>query len=90
MRSPGLVATQTRTFLFADIEGSAAMVQRLGDAYAGVLADHHRLVRAALAAHGGQEIGTQGDGVFAAFGSPRACADAAIQMQRALVSHAWQ
>jgi hypothetical protein len=35
MRSPGLVATQTLTFLFADIEGPAAMVQRLGDAYAG-------------------------------------------------------
>jgi len=29
------VATQTLTFLFADIEGPAAMVQRLGDAYAG-------------------------------------------------------
>jgi len=45
------VATQTLTFLFADIEGSATMVQRLGDAYAGVLADHHRLTRAALAVH---------------------------------------
>ena len=29
------MATQTLTFLFVDIEGSAAMVQRLGDAYAG-------------------------------------------------------
>ena len=31
-RSLGLVATQTLTFLFTDIEGSAAMSQRLGDA----------------------------------------------------------
>jgi predicted ATPase/class 3 adenylate cyclase/DNA-binding CsgD family transcriptional regulator len=89
MRSLGLVATQTLTFLFTDIEGSTAMVQRLGDAWAGVLADHHRLIRAALAAHDGEEAVTQGDGVFAVFASPRACVDAAIQMQRALVSHAW-
>jgi class 3 adenylate cyclase len=48
----GLVATQTLTFLFTDIEGSAAMVQRLGSAYARGLADHHRLIQAARAAHG--------------------------------------
>jgi len=83
------VATQTLTFLFTDIEASTAMVQRLGDAWAGVLADHHRLIREALAAHGGEEVASQGDGVFAVFASPQACADAAIQMQRALVSHAW-
>ena len=83
------MATQTLTFLFTDIEGSTAMLQRLGDAYAGVLADHHRLIRAGLAAHGGEEIVTQGDGFFAVFASPRACADAVVQMQRALLSHAW-
>ena len=83
------MATQTLTFLFADIEGSAAMSQRLGDGWAGVLADHRRLIRAGLAAHGGEEVVTQGDEFSAVFASPRACADAAIQMQRALVSHAW-
>jgi class 3 adenylate cyclase len=46
------VATQTLTFLSADIEGSAAMAERPGDAWAGVVADHHRLLRAGLAAHG--------------------------------------
>ena len=89
MRSLGLVATQKLTFLFADIEGSAAVWQRLGDAYAAVLADHHRLIRAGLAAHGGEEVGTRGDEVLAVFASPRACADAAVQVQRALVSHEW-
>jgi len=53
MRSLGLVATQTLTFLFADIEGSAAMVRRLGDANAAVRADHHRLIRAGLVTYGG-------------------------------------
>src|SRR5215469_13371754 len=89
MRSPGLVDTQTLTFLFTDIEGSTAMVQRLGDAWPGVLADHHRLMRTALAAHGGEEVVSQGDGVFAVFTSPQAGVDAALQVQRALVSRPW-
>jgi class 3 adenylate cyclase len=53
MRSLGLVATQTLTFLFADIEVSAAMVRLLGDAYAAGLAGHHRLIRAGLVTYGG-------------------------------------
>src|SRR6516165_7423009 len=84
MRSPGLVATHTRTFLFADIEGSAAMGRRLSDTYEGVLADHHRLVRTVLAVHGGEEAGTRGDELSAVFASPRDCAVAAIQAQRTL------
>jgi hypothetical protein len=51
MRSLGLVATQTLMFLFADIEGSVAVVQRRGDAFAGVAADDGRPLRAGLAAH---------------------------------------
>ena len=89
MRSVGLVATQTLTFLFTDIEGSTAMTGRLGDGWAGVLADQYRLIRAALAAHGGDEVACQGDGVFAALASQQACVAAAIQAQRELVAHAW-
>ena len=46
------MATQTFRFLFTDIEGSAALGERLGSAYARGLASHHRLIRAARAAHG--------------------------------------
>jgi class 3 adenylate cyclase len=53
MRSLGLVATKTLKFLLADIEGLAAMGQRPVDAWAGVVAGYHRLIRAGLAAHGG-------------------------------------
>jgi hypothetical protein len=49
----GVVATHTLTFVFADIEVSAAVVQRLGDAYAGVLAGYHQLIRVGLAAYAG-------------------------------------
>jgi hypothetical protein len=49
---PELVATQSLMFLFAGIEGSAAMVQRLEDAWAGVAAGDNRLIQAGLVAHG--------------------------------------
>jgi len=83
------LATQTLTFLLTDIEGSTVLLQRLGEAYAQVLADHHQLIRAGLAAHGGEEIDTQGDAFLAVFTSPSACAAAAIEMQRAFLSHPW-
>jgi hypothetical protein len=47
------MATQTLTFVFADIEGSAAVARRLGDAYAGVLAGYHQLIRVGQAAYAG-------------------------------------
>ena len=81
---------ETLTFLFTDIEGSTALLGRLGDdGYAQLLAGHHALVRAALAAHGGREVDTQGDAFFAVFSSPRGCVAAAVQMQRALAAYAW-
>jgi class 3 adenylate cyclase len=82
-------AAQTLTFLFTDIEGSTAMLEQLGGCYAGVLADHHQIIRSGLAAHHGREIDTQGDAFFAVFSSPSACVGAAVQMQRALASHPW-
>jgi predicted ATPase/class 3 adenylate cyclase len=84
------VPAETLTFLFTDIQGSTALLRRLGGAgYADALADHHRLIRASLAAHEGREIDTQGDGFYAVFSSPSACVAAMIEIQRALASHAW-
>jgi len=81
---------ETFTFLFTDIEGSTALVRRLGEGlYAQVLADHHTLIRSGLAAHDGTEVDTQGDAFFAVFSSPRACVAAVMEMQRALQAHAW-
>ena len=64
----------TVTFLFTDIEGSTRLLHELGDDYAGVLADHRRLVREAFARHGGVEVDTQGDSFFVAFSDPRGAA----------------
>ena len=81
---------ETLTFLFTDIEGSTALLRRLGEGdYGRVLADHQALIRAALGAHDGQEVDTQGDSFFAVFSSPTACVAAVIEMQRALQARAW-
>ncbi|HEY6310824.1 MAG TPA: adenylate/guanylate cyclase domain-containing protein [Streptosporangiaceae bacterium] len=81
---------ETLTFLFTDIEGSTALLGRVGDGvYARVLADHHTLIRSSLAAHDGSEVDTQGDAFFAVFSSPRACVAAVLQMQQAFDAHAW-
>jgi len=81
---------ETLTFLFTDIEGSTALLRRVGDSvYAQVLAGHHLLIRSGLADHGGREVDTAGDGFFAVFPSPRACVAAVLEMQQALQAHAW-
>ena len=84
------VSVETLTFLFTDIEGSTALLRRLGDdVYAQVLAGHHALIRSALAAHDGREVDTQGDAFFAVFSSPRACVAAVLEMQQAIKARAW-
>ena len=67
----GGLPSGTVTFLFTDIEGSTALLRRLGDTYAEVLTAHHGLIRTGLPAHGGREIDTQGDAFFAVFSSLR-------------------
>jgi class 3 adenylate cyclase len=53
--------TGTATFLFTDIEGSTALLQRLFDRrYAEILEEHQRLLRDAFAKGNGQEIDIQG------------------------------
>ena len=81
---------ETFTFLFTDIEGSTALLGRLGEGlYAQVLAGHHAVIRSGLAAHDGREIDTQGDAFFAVFSSPRGCLAAVLEMQQALQAHTW-
>ncbi len=84
------MSVETFTFLFTDIEGSTALLRRLREGlYAQVLADHRSLIRSGLTAHGGREVDTQGDGLFAVFSSPSACLAAVMDMQNALETHAW-
>jgi predicted ATPase len=74
----------TVTFLFTDIEGSTKLLHELGDAYAGALAEHRRVLREAFARHGGVEVDTQGDAFFVAFARASDALAAAAEGQAAL------
>ena len=77
------------TFLFTDIEGSTRLVKALRERYPQVLAEHGRLVRAAVAGQGGYEVDTQGDAFFAAFAGAKQAVLCALEIQRALATHEW-
>src|SRR3982074_3519344 len=76
--------------LFTDIEGSSDGVRTLGaDRWESILERHTEIIRAALAAHSGFEVRTEGDSFFAIFTSPSAAIAAAADMQRALSVADW-
>ena len=79
----------TVTFLFTDIEGSTALLQRLGDDYTQVVADHRRLLRDVFQRADGREVDTQGDAFFYSFTRAREAVRAAVDGQRALAGHSW-
>jgi predicted ATPase/class 3 adenylate cyclase len=79
----------TVTLLFTDIEGSTVLAQRLGDRWPELLAEHNRILRETFSAHGGIELGAEGDALFVAFTGAGSAAAAAAAAQRALASHGW-
>jgi class 3 adenylate cyclase len=79
----------TVTFVFTDIEGSTALLKRLGDRYPELLAAHRQIVRDVFEAHGGVEIDTQGDAFFFAFARARDAVAAAADVQKEHAKHPW-
>jgi class 3 adenylate cyclase len=72
------------TIVFTDIEGSTAMVERLGDErWIEVLRVHNWIVRGRLRDFDGTEVKHQGDGFMLAFASARMALRFAIELQRA-------
>ncbi len=66
----------------------AGLTERLGDQGSRqVLREHHRIVRDAIARHGGREISVQGDGFMVAFGGVSRALRCAIDIQRAVMSY---
>jgi class 3 adenylate cyclase len=66
------------TFMFSDIEGSTRLVKALRERYPQVLAEHRKLVRAAITGQAGYEVDTQGDAFFVAFPSAKQAALAGV------------
>ena len=77
------------TLLMTDIEGSTALLRRLGDRYGGVLDDVRALLRRSVEAHGGHEVDVRADELFAAFEHAGAAVRAAVEMQRELAARRW-
>src|SRR5206468_1148302 len=78
------------TFLFTDIEGSTRLERAVGSSdWAGLVARHDALLRAAIEMHGGVVVKTEGDAFFAAFDRPVEAAEGAVAAQRAIASADW-
>jgi predicted ATPase len=72
------------TFLFTDVEGSTRRWETNAEGMRAALAAHDEVLRTAVETHGGWLFKHTGDGVCAAFASPRSAVDAAVTAQRAL------
>ncbi len=77
------------TFVFTDIEGSTRLLRRLGDRFAPILERHNELLREVWGAHGGFEMGMEGDSFFVTFADSWRAAVACAAAQRALGSEPW-
>jgi predicted ATPase len=72
------------TFLFTDVEGSTRRWEADAEGMRKALAAHDEVLRRAIEAHGGWLFKHTGDGVCAAFASPRSAVDAAVAAQQEL------
>ena len=77
------------TLLFADVEGSSRHLAELEDRYGPMLNAVRRIERAAVRANAGFEVDARADEFFAVFRSAPAAVEAAVEIQRAMASHAW-
>ncbi len=77
------------TFLLADIEDSTGLLQQLAERYARLLTEVRQLLRAAVRTSGGHTVDVRADELFAVFKQAPAALDAAIAIQRTLLTRAW-
>jgi class 3 adenylate cyclase len=77
--------TRIDTFLFTDVVGSTALLDRLGDHVAHAFRRRHfALLRNVISEHAGTEIKSLGDGLMVAFTDARSAVACAVAMQRAV------
>jgi predicted ATPase/class 3 adenylate cyclase len=90
-RRPGSeLPSGTLTFLFTDIEGSTRLLQALGrERWQEVLGIHNQVMRQAIDAAGGLEVGTEGDAFFAVFAVASSAIVATVEAQRGLAEAEW-
>ncbi|MFL5791234.1 MAG: adenylate/guanylate cyclase domain-containing protein [Actinomycetota bacterium] len=77
------------TFLLTDIEGSTALLRRLGEDYAALLRDVRACTKKAVAGAGGHRVDSHGDEFFAVFERPDAAVQAALDLFAELRGWSW-
>ncbi len=80
---------RTWSFLMTDIEGSTRLLRRAGAAAPQVIGQHHAILQAAVADHGGIVRRTEGDSFFATFDAPADAVRSAVAAQRRLSTATW-
>lgn len=76
------------TILFTDIDGYTSLTEKLGDhASQAMLRVHNRIVRTALARHGGREVKHTGDGIMAFFPAAASGVECALDIQDAVEAY---
>lgn len=73
------------TMLMTDMEGSTALVQRLGDGYSGLIDDVRAILRGAALNGLGHVVESRADDFFAVFEQPLCAIETAVAIQRELV-----
>jgi predicted ATPase/serine/threonine protein kinase len=79
----------TVTMLFSDVEGSTALLSRLGDLYGEALSAQRAAMRAAMSDWRGREMGAEGESFFVVFESAADAVACCAAAQRALAAHDW-
>jgi class 3 adenylate cyclase len=78
----------TVTIMFTDIEGFSGITERLGSRQATeVLQEHNELIRGQVAASGGYEVKSQGDGFMLAFNGATKALRCAVGIQQGLARY---
>jgi class 3 adenylate cyclase len=77
------------TMLMTDIEGSTALVDRLGDGYRELLDGVRTMLRDATGSVGGHVVEARADEFFAVFEAPIAALEMAVSVQRQLPTRSW-
>ena len=80
----------TLTFLFTDIEGSTRLWEHDALAMQAALTRHDEIVRSVIEEHGGYVFKTVGDAFCAVFPTAPDALEAALEIQRRLLSSEWE
>ena len=78
------------TMLMTDIEGSTALVHRLGDRYRGLIDGVWKVITDSTQERDGHVVEIRADECFAVFEDPAAALDAAVAAQRVLAGRTWE